>query len=222
MDNGHPLPRSYPIPPPRRSIRFAQAAALFVCLALVLVSAGCGVLGAGITGSGHTVTKDYDLTAFSRLAVGNAFQVEVTQGPKHGVAITVDDNLVEHLDVTQAGETLRIKLAPGINVRQATMKAAVTLPELTGLDLSGAVRATLTGFSSDKRLDAELSGASNVNFDEYPSGDTAAHASGASRITVAASGNLVADASGASTVSYVGDPKDVRAHTSGASSVRRK
>lgn len=218
------------------------------------------MLGAGITGSGQIVTKNYDLAGFSRLAVGHAFQVEVTQGPNHSVAVTVDDNLVEHLDFTKSGEKLQIKLVPGINVRQATMKAAVTLPELTGLDLSGAVRATLTGFSSGKPLDAELSGASNlrgdiksgdaqfdlsgasrvqlrggaktlkitatgagnVNFDEYQSADTAAHASGASRITVAPSGNLVADASGASTVSYVGQPKDVQAHTSGASSVRGK
>ncbi|MBI2947296.1 MAG: DUF2807 domain-containing protein [Verrucomicrobia bacterium] len=260
MNNDQPLPHSLRNSMPGGFIGFTPALALLICIALALASAGCGVLGVGITGSGTTVTKEYELAGFSRLAVGNAFQVEVTQGPKHSVAVTVDDNLVEYLDVSKSGDALRIKLQPQISVRHATMKAAVTMPELTGLDLSGAVRASLTGFSSDNPLDAELSGASHLrgdiksgdarfdvsgasrvelrgnakalkitasgashaNFDEYQSGETTARASGASRITVAPSGNLDADASGASTVSYTGEPRDVKAHTSGASSVRRK
>ena len=260
MNHRYPFTLHGDKPEQRTLTGLAQVAWLVILLAAVLAGAGCGVLGPSITGSGNTVAKEYDLVGFSRLAVGNAFQVAIAHGPKHSVTVTVDDNLVEHLDVAKSGDILRIKLRPNLNVRNATLRATVALPELTGLDLSGAVRATLTGFNSDKSLDAELSGACNlrgdikngdarfdvsgaskielrgsaralkasasgastVNLAEYKSGNTVADASGASHITVIPSGNLQADASGASSVKYGGEPTDVKAHTSGASSVRKK
>lgn len=245
---------------PHSSAALRRIATLVFCAGLVLAGTGCGMLGSSITGSGHTVTKEYDLSGFSKLAVGHAFQVEIAQGPKHSVAVTVDDNLVEYLDVSTSGETLRIRFQPNINVRNATLKASVALPELTGLDLSGAVRATVAGFSSEKPLEADLSGACNLrgdikngdaridlsgaskvglrgsagtlritasgashaNLEEYRSGRTVVNVSGASHVSVSPSANLEAEASGASTVTYGGEPGDVKAHTSGASSVRKR
>lgn len=226
---------------PQSSAALRHIVTLVFGAGLVLAGTGCGLLGPSITGSGHTVTKEYELSGFSKLAVGHAFQVEIAQAPKHSVAITVDDNLVEYLDVSKSGETLRIRFQPNINVRNATLKASVAMPELTGLDLSGAVRATVAGFSSEKSLDVDLSGASKVglrgsagtlrisasgashaNLEEYRSGRTVVNVSGASHASVSPSGNLEAEASGASTVTYGGEPGDVKAHTSGASSVRKR
>jgi hypothetical protein len=48
------------------------------------------------------------------------------------------------------------------NVRRATMEAAVTMPELTGVELSGASRGTVTGFRSTQALDVDLSGSSSL------------------------------------------------------------
>ena len=143
---------------------------LLISLVAGLASAGCGGFGMSITGSGHAVTKEYDLAGFFRPSIGNAFHVEVAQGAKHSVAVTVDDNLAEYLDVAESGGTLRIRMQSGLNIRKATMKAVVAMPELTGLDLSGAVRAAVTGLSSDKTLDAELSGPSHLR-GEIKTGD---------------------------------------------------
>jgi hypothetical protein len=49
-----------------------------------------------------------------------------------------------------------------------------------------------------------------------------ASANGASTIHVHATGDLTADASGASTIRYTGNPPDVKANDSGASSVKPK
>ena len=234
-------------------------------LALALVAVllvGCVPLGptTSITGSGHPMTKDFDLAGFTKVAAGSAFQVEITQGDGYSVSVTVDDNLVDRLDVTKSGDTLRIYLKPSTSIRNVNMSAKVTMPELTGLDLSGATRTNIAGFSSGKSLDIKVSGASrlqgdiksgNARFDvsgastmdlqgsagnldltvsgastatldEFASKNTSVEASGASHATVNASGTLNVEASGASSVTYVGQPANLKVNTSGASTVRQK
>jgi hypothetical protein len=228
----------------------------------VVLLAGCQAIftPTGITGSGRTVTKTLDLTDFSRVAAGGAFEVQITRGTNHAVAITVDDNLVDYLDVGRSANTLRLYMQPNVSLRNATLKAAVTMPELIGLTLSGATRGRIQGFGSEKPLEVDLSGASHLqgnittrdarfhvsgashvelqgsadklrvhasgashlDLERYQSGDTTVRASGASHATVNPSGELDAEAEGASSVRYVGQPTAVKAHTSGASSVKQK
>lgn len=239
----------------------ARWAALGLAM-VALAWTGCCSFNSGtsIKGSGQTVTKQYELTGFSRIEAGSAFQLTVRQGERHGVALTVDDNLVEHLDVTSSGHTLHIGLKPNLSVQNVTLRADVTMPALTGLDLSGATRTTITGFNSDQPIELELSGASSLrgeskngdarmvvsgasrldlegsarNFKvkasgassaglaSYTSLETIVEASGASHVTVNASGRLEVKASGASSVRYVGSPAGVNSEASGASSIRRK
>jgi hypothetical protein len=213
-----------------------------------------------ITGSGRTVAVTLDLTGFSRVALGSTFQVTITRGDQHRVVATVDDNLVEHLDVTRSGETLNIRLKPNLSVHNATLKVDVTMPDLVGLNAGGASRTTLAGFSSDKSLEAEVDGAStvrgeitsgdtrfcaagasrielqgraqnlqvkaggasSVSLERFMSKDTEVEASGASHVTVNASGHLKVRASGASSVCYIGTPASVSSQTTGASSMKHK
>lgn len=228
----------------------------------VILLAGCVSIPAAIRASGQTITKDYDLARFSRVTVGSAFQVEITQGDGYSVSVTVSDNLEQYLDVSTSGDTLTIRLQPRLSLsfQNATLRARITLPTLEGLDLSGATNTTISGFSSEEALDVQVSGASKLtgdinagdarfevsgastvrldgqagNLDIEASGastvdlgglsaaDARAHASGASRIVVNASGRLDAEASGASSVRYLGEPASVNANTSGASSVGRQ
>jgi hypothetical protein len=169
-------------------------------LASLLLLAGCSnfSMGNAVTGSGHTVAKPFDLAGFSKLSAGSAFQVNVTQGASYSVVVTIDDNLVEYLDVTKSGDTLRLSLKPDVGMRNATLQAQVTMPELTGLDLSGAAHTTLAGFSSEKPVTVGLSGASHLQGD-LRSGDAQFHLSGASKVELRGSAsNLKVSASGAS------------------------
>ncbi len=151
-------------------------------------------------GSGNTVTNEYDITGFTRVEVGSMFQVEIVQAESYSVSVTVDDNIERYLDVARSGDTLRIRLEPHLRLGfgNMTLKARIALPALEGLDLSGATTATLSGFSSDRALDVEVSGASILR------GDIAA-------------GDVWLDISGASTVRLDGRVADLDVEISGAS-----
>ena len=177
----------------------------YLALAIVVIMlTGCTVsFGTRITGSGPIVTTELDLSRFTAVAAGSAFEVEITRSDKHSVTVSVNENLVERLDVDVSDDTLRIYLKPGIGITgNATLKAKVTMPELTGLDLSGATRTTLAGFNANKPLKAEVSGASTLR-GEIASGDARFDASGASTVALQGSAqDLSVKASGASTVDF--------------------
>jgi hypothetical protein len=169
---------------------------------VVLLLAGCCAVpfSTRLAPSGPAVTKDFDLANFSAVAAGSAFQVEITQSNKYSVSVTVNESLVESLEVNVSGNTLHIGLKPGFSITgAATLKAKVTMPDLTGLDLSGASRTTLAGFKSDNSLKAEVSGASTLRGD-LTSGDARFDVSGASKVQLDGSAqDLNVEASGAST-----------------------
>jgi hypothetical protein len=81
-----------------------------------------------------------------------------------------------------------------------SLKAKITLPTLEGLNLSGATKGTVAGFKSNKALDVELSGASQLS-GEIQSGNANFELSGASKATLKGSAQDVkVVVSGASTL----------------------
>lgn len=233
-------------------------------LLAVAMLAGCipSIGGTVITGSGRASTQEYDLSGFSRVNVSSAFRVSIDQGEGYGVSVTIDDNLVDYLDVRVEGDTLHIGMKPRLSIGfgNFTQEANVTMPRIEGIELSGATQGDLSGFESDRPLeievsgasrlrgditagetrmqvsgastveidggasdiDVEASGASSVRLDDFATGDARVNISGASNVTVNATGRVTGTASGASTVNYVGEPASVRVDSSGASNVRRK
>lgn len=189
---------------------------------VILLLSGCAVpFRVQLAPFGPLVTQDYDLGTFTAVAAGSAFQVEITQSDTYSVSVTVNDNLVERLNIGVSGDTLRITLEPGIgNTGGATLKAKVTMPELIGLDLSGASRTTLAGFSSGQALKAEVSGASNLRGDLI-CGDASFDVSGASKVQLEGSAqDLNVKASGASNADLSNfASKNTLVNASGASRV---
>lgn len=222
-------------------VLFIVATSVSACCGLPCGSL-CGSLRTGrvqvLRGSGDLVTRDMDLSGFTRLEIGYSFRVYLTQSDDYAVSITVDDNIRDKLVVIKSGDTLKIGLEPGLNsVQNATLEAEVSMPALTGahvsgasrltgemdigdvsFEVSGASRLTLDGRGGDLRLDA--SGASQVDLSAFVVDDARIEASGASTVAVHATGRLDVDASGASRVEYLGDPRLGDIDTSGASSVR--
>ena len=137
---------------------------LFVLIMTVLLS---GCVPVTLTDSGNVVTQEESITDFDKVGISHSFGVNISQGESFSVVMRVDDNLVEHLQVVKQGSTLKIGLNPNRNytIRNATMEAEVTMPELTGLDLSGASHANITGFKFTKDLSVDLSGSSSLQGD---------------------------------------------------------
>lgn len=178
---------------------------MMIGFALVPLLAGCCAIPLGrlsITGSGRVVTLEEDIAEFDEVDVSHAFEVDITQAEGFSVVVRVDDNLREYLRVVKQGSTLVIGLQPGrpLNVRRATLEAEVTMPELTGIGLSGASHMTISGFESARSLDVDASGASELRGD-IEAGQARFQVSGASRVTLRGSGeDLTIDGSGASRI----------------------
>ena len=234
---------------------------------LIVVSLACSlpelpsISQVSLTGSGNVVTQEEAISDFDKVEISHSFEVDIKQGESFSVIIRVDDNLVEQLQVEKFGSTLKIGLEPAVSiVSNATLEAEITMPELTGVDMSGASNATISGFKSTKNLTVDLSGASSlvgdigagdisidlsgssntnltgsggnltldasgssdVDLSDFPVADAEIDASGASTVTVNASGRLDVEASGASNVTYLGEPSMGTIETSGASSVESK
>ena len=180
------------------------------------LSAGCG---AGLIGSGDLVTQKYDFSDFTKVEVSSAFKFEINQSASYSVSVTADDNVIEKVQVTKSGDTLKIGLKTITVLGTVTLQAAVTMPQLRGLEVSGASRGTISDFSSTEDLDIEVSGASKVTGD-ITAGDADFDVSGASTVQLEGSANdMVADASGASRMN-LGDfaVNNANVNLSGASS----
>ncbi len=180
----------------RKSMIALMALAILTLVALT----GCNVVGDVVTGSGNVVTQEFDFTDFDEISLGHAFNGTITQGDTYRVIVQIDDNLVDRLVAEQQGSRVNIGLEPTTLTTQATMEVAITLPNLTWLEASGASQAQLAGLTTADDFTGRASGASRIH------GDLAA-------------GDLDLEASGASTIFLAGTGGDVRANASGASTI---
>jgi len=169
------------------------AAAAVICT-LLIVRGWPG----GLIGSGNLETEGYAFTNFTKVEISSAFQFEIEQSSSHNISITADDNIIDYVQVSQDGQTLRIRLGTVRWFGPVTLRASVAMPQLLGLTVSGASRGDIYDFSSTEDVDITVSGASRVN------GDITA-------------GNIEFDISGASTIQLEGSANDMVAGVSGAS-----
>jgi hypothetical protein len=195
---------------------------LILSFTTMLVLTGCSALAPVnvFEGSGDPVTQSFAFAGFDSLEIGNAFQAEITAADTYLVEVTVDGNLVEHLQVEQQGETVTIGLKPMTTAHNAEMRVRITLPALVSLEASGATSVNLTGFSADKQTDLRVSGASKVRGD-METGDLTVDVSGGSTVALSGKGkNLRVTASGASTADLRDfSVNDANVEASGASRI---
>lgn len=156
----------------------------------------------GLVGSGNLETEVYAFSDFTEVEISSAFEFEIEQSSSYSVNVTADDNVMDYLQVSKDGQTLKIGLRTGLGIFlgpvSVTLRASVTMPQLGGLTASGASRGTVSGFTSAEDLDITVSGASRVT------GDITA-------------GNVEFGISGASTIQLEGSASDIDANVSGAS-----
>lgn len=194
---------------------------LVFTLLTILVSVA-GLIGcAVVSGSGQLVTKTFDAKDFNRVEIGNNFTAEITQGTIFSVTVTIDDNIEQYLDVQVLGSTLHIGLTAAHTYIHSTQRAAITMPSLNGLFVSGASKTNLNNFKSTDTLETQVSGASTVNFVDCSAGNTTFDVTGASKMT----GDMTINngsmhLSGASSANLVGTGGNVTIEVSGASSAK--
>ena len=152
----------------------------------------------GLIGSGNLETEEYAFTNFTKVEISTAFEFEIEQASSYSINVTADDNVIDRVQVSQDGQTLKIRVGTVPTLRRATLKASVTMPQLGGLTVSGASRGTVYDFNSTEAVDITVSGASRV-IGDITAGDVEFHIDGASTIQLEGSANdMTARVSGAS------------------------
>jgi hypothetical protein len=188
---------------------------LLLVLTMIVV-AGLLTACTVVKGSGVLKIEEMDFSDFTRVEVGSAFEVEIAQSDQFSVSITADDNLFDYIQVSKRGTTLKIDVKPAVMFHSATHRAEITMPELLGLELSGATQGSVTGFETIE--DIEVSGASSLELEEILAGDMTFDISGASRVNGEVDADDIEfDVSGASTVRLRGTAGDIELDLSGAS-----
>jgi hypothetical protein len=173
------------------------------------------------TGNGQVTTETRTVGAFKKLEVDSALTVVASLGTP-AVQVTTDQNLQQYVEAVVTGETLVLRVTPGVNLGGASrLEARVVNDVLEGVVGSGAVHVAATA-SPVASFTAVASGASTVTVSGVDATSLTAEASGASALTVsgaATAGTLTS--SGASTLDTRGVPLTSAGVTvSGASTLR--
>jgi hypothetical protein len=151
-----------------------------------------------LIGSGNLETEEYTFANFTRVEISSAFEFQIRQSSSYSINVTADDNVIDHVQISRDGQTLKIRVGGVPSFRRVTLKASVTMPQLDGLTVSGASSGTVSDFSSTEAVSIAVSGASRVTGD-ITAGDIGFDVSGASTIELEGSAdNMVAVVSGAS------------------------
>ncbi len=223
-------------------IAMAVVAIVIIVIALIAVGLlpGAQFPGGPVIGSGNIQTRQIDLTAFTAIQASSGFNVQITQSSTYSIKITADDNILNYVQVTKTDQTLTIGLKPGIGFTTSTLKAEISMPDITTIQFSGGVignaqnfklthdfkvylsggsRLTMTAQADN--LTAIASGGSNLSMQDFKVYNAHVDFSGGSQGTINLDGRLDALLSGGSHLSYSGNPTLGTIDTSGGSSISK-
>lgn len=193
----------------------------------------------GVQGSGTAKTETRTVRDFTKVEAGGAINVDIIVQKDFSAEVQADDNLLANIKTEVSGDTLKIYSEDRISPK-TRINVRITMPEIEGLEVSGASSGTISNVKADsielkasgaskikidgtaKELAADASGASTIDAENLKTEKADVEASGASNATVSATNDLKVDASGASKIAYVGEPKNIKQNSSGASSVTKK
>ena len=124
------------------------------CVGLV-VSLCLLITGCKSESAGSETQRDYDFDGFSKIEVSSAFHIEVIQSDTYSITITAQEKLFDHITVTKTGDTLGISMKWSFGTWLSSWgfrspEARITMPALTGLEMSGASKGTAKGFKSSE------------------------------------------------------------------------
>ena len=191
------------------------------------------------------------MSGFTRIRSAGAMDLEITvQGGSESLTLEFSDKYQDKIDTRVENGTLIIEtrdvnrslfsLFRRNSSEQDVLRGVISVNNLEGLELSGAVNATLNDLDTEslelsmsgaadvsatgraETLMIDGSGAVNVDAAGLRASSVNVEISGAGDVSVCAEEGLNASLSGAGTVSYYGEPAATEFETSGASDVEAK
>lgn len=167
-------------------------------------------------------SRTFSVRDFDRLDIGSAMEISVRQGSSYSVKASGRKSDLDDLEASVSGGKLRVRYRESRwNSNRKRVKLDITMPQLHGIDFSGASRSTVAGFRNQGNLDLEISGASSSTI-EIDATRLNLDASGASNVTLTGKAETLAgEVSGATSLKAQDLAlKDASLEVSGASSAR--
>jgi hypothetical protein len=170
-------------------------------------------------------TKEFNVSGFNKISVKFAMEIEIVRSDSFSFSFTGSDTQVNNIQVAQEGDWLtisyNINLVSILAAPFSRMHARITLPELRELNITGAVRGMLKGFSSSGDFALSILGASYLDVVDMSINNMKWELNGASRINgqIKAAGDVDIRISGASRIELKGSARDTVIDASGASHI---
>jgi len=205
----------------RHARRPARRSIPGIALATALVLAGCSTIIDTTTDNGPVKTEQRDVSGFSKVSVGAGARLTVTIGSAYHVEITAEEGVLARIRSEVQGDRLVIEANGSISTSRR-IEVRVTLPELSGIELSGGAEGSASGVAADTfevnvsggsqatvsgtagSIDIAASGGSQAHLRGLSAGSAHVDASGGSRAELSATDAVSGTASGGSTVDLWG------------------
>lgn len=154
------------------------------------------------TGSGNIISETRSVKNFDGITVGGDFEVEVRIGPATSVVVEADDNIMEYIETTSSGSTLKIRTDDNRNMSDVHMKVYITTPSLIKVRSAASAEVVVQDImvSTDKLTLKASSGSSIISELDAP--------------------EVEADVSSGASITISGKTKNYDAHASSGSDIR--
>ena len=127
---------------------------------LILLFTGCTF--SAIPGNGNLTAESQELKEFNDFSAMGAFKIEYIPSNEYKIEVFIDENLHEYVEINNRSKRLTIKSKKNIGPSKDAL-IRIYAPHLEKIQVSGAVELFSQANFRSKKLDIDLSGASNVD-----------------------------------------------------------
>lgn len=109
--------------------------------------------------------ETYDFTGFEKIEISGVFELDVRVGGDFSIELSGREREMERVEVKMKGETLVLgskKRSGWGNNNKKAVKARITMPKLTNIDVSGVVDGYVQDIDSEK-FEVDLSGVGDLD-----------------------------------------------------------
>ncbi len=160
---------------------------LIICT-LVLIGSSCKKGGVFCyQPNGEVVTQERSHTDFSKISLGMAADLYITQGEEYAISVEASENLMEIIETKVSGSTLKIDIKKGKCIKNNyEVKVHVTLPALNRLSISGSGDVFVTKKLTTDELDLNISGSGSLSIDSLDANRLETNISGSGDLFITA------------------------------------
>lgn len=221
-----------------KSFKLKAFACLFLLPALAVVQPGGSAFGKVVAGSGTIVNEKRMVEDFDAVQVRGQFIINIRIGDPKPVKLVADEKIIDLIDTFVKKRTLYIQFQDNEYELKHPVEVSITCRPVSSCRLSGSIQLSIEGLretdfelKANGNCDVEISGAVdrfssesagkiNLNAKQLKTGTSTITVKGKGTAEINADKSLHALIKGMGTITYWGDPENVRKEIKGIGSVK--